>query len=68
MTTIYLIVETTRHCYGHGDYGNITKLHYKGAYDSGPPSPAFQSKEDADTYLDTLSPYSNARVMEIELK
>lgn len=56
---MYMLVEKTSHCYGHGDYRDIYMLSYGNI--------AFSTREKADIYAKEKGLFCHV-VIEIEIK
>ena len=53
-STLWTIASETMECYGHGDHGTEQRITREGAYGTGEFPPCFESKGEAQSYLDGL--------------
>lgn len=66
-SAIFTIGLLTKECYGHGDFGQETRICCEGAYGSGHFPPCFHTRLEAEGYLATMEQKHDKVVVELRL-
>lgn len=65
--TLYTIGTKTQECYGHGDYGEETRIIGTSGWGGGPFPPVFLTEEEATAYMGQMQGCASRKVVELRL-